>query len=517
VLDAGEDCDTSAGVTCATGPFHTGTGFTCSATCQCACPTFVEFTGAAGNRGVLDSGWTGQGHDATVVDRGTVTVGVTSCAGTSRPCGVCNIAGPVDNLQADAGEINNQRCTGNTRTKCNTNADCATAGGTCEYYFGTYLPLAAGGVATCVGNQINGAITGTANIETGSAASSVQLISRVATGPNPNPCPRCAGDGPANDGIRAGTCDAGPNAGQTCDVNGRSPNPFWGGTSLDCPPDPGAVVATLPINLTNSTGTQTRTLTAANPNCNAAGFANLKCICDTCNDLAAEPCFTNADCTGAGTVCGGKRCIGGTNSGAPCTVFSQCPGGACGFLGQATKPNDCSDLTCSPTNTCVGGTNQNFDCSAASECPGGSCLAGNKGSCLTNGPFEQFCGPNGTFQGCATNTDCGSLNACVGGTAAGTACSVASQCPGGSCQSKVGGTPEECIIGKFRRCFLDNGTLGGTDNATGVVSTPSGDQSTPTLASLFCIGPTSASAVNSAAGLPGLGRLELPGIAKGLP
>jgi hypothetical protein len=54
-------------------------------------------------------------------------------------------------------------------------------------------------------------------------------------------------------------------------------------------------------------------------------------------------------------------------------------------------------------------------------------------------------------------------------------------------------------------------------DATGVVSTPSGDQSTPTLASLFCIGPTTSGSVNAAAGLPGLGRLELPGVANGLP
>jgi len=109
------------------------------------------------------------------------------------------------------------------------------------------------------------------------------------------------------------------------------------------------------------------------------------------------------------------------------------------------------------------------------------------------------------------------MNACVGGTNVGAACNVASQCPGGSCQSKVGGTPEACIIGKFRDCFLDNGTIGNTVDATGVVSTPVSDQSTPTLASLFCIGPTTSGSVNAAAGLPGLGRLELPGIAKGLP
>ncbi len=542
VWNVGEDCDPAGGsATSCQAVSNTGAGFTCQ-TCQCACPAFVKFTGAAGTIGVLDSGWTGQGHDATVVDRGTVTVGVTSCAGTSRPCGVCNLLGPVDNLLADQGELNSHRCTGDTRTKCTGNAGCSVAGGTCEYYFGTYLPLAAGGVSTCVGNQISGTITGTANVETGTAASTVQLISRVYTGPNPNPCPKCIGDGPANDGIRNGTCDAGPNAGLSCDVNGSSPNAFWGNTSLDCPPTSDAQVAALPINLSNSTGTETRTVSVDNPNCRAPGFTAKKCLCDTCNNADAAPCSTNADCIAIGaTVCGGRRCIGGTNIGAacsltcaggtnvgaPCTVTSQCPGsscssnsqcpgGACTVPGEATAFNQCTDTICSATDTCVGGANQNANCSAASECPGGSCAPGNEGQC-TGGPFELSCGPNATFQGCNQNSDCAGFNACVGGTNPGATCFAASQCPGGSCQSKVGGTQEGCVVGKFRDCFLDNGTIGNSVNATGAAKVPVNDQSNPTLASLFCIGPTASGSVNAAAGLPGLGRLELPGVAIGVP
>ena len=543
--NVGEECDPAGGATTSCQAVaNTSAAFTCSGTCTCACPSFVEFTGNSGTIGVLDSGWTGQGHDATVVNDGTVTVGVTSCAGgSSRPCGVCTLLGPVLNLDADAGEIHNQRCSGNTRTKCTTNADCSGAGGTCEYYFGSNLPLVAGAVATCVSNQINGMITGTANVESGTAATTANLISRVYTGPNPNPCPKCIGDGPANDGIRAGTCDTGPNMGLTCDVNGTSPNLFWGSTSLDCPPIPGAQVASLPINLSNSTGTRTVTLTSASPNCRAPGFTTNKCFCDTCDNLAATPCMTNADCVAVGaTVCGGRRCIGGTNNGtacsltcaggtnvgAPCTVTSecpgssctsnsQCPGGACNVPGAATAFNQCTDTVCSPTNTCLGGANQNGNCSVASECPGGSCIAGNEGTC-SGGPFDQFCGPNATFQGCASDPDCAAQNNCVGGTNAGAACIGASSCPGGgSCQSKVGGTQETCSIGRFRDCFLDNGVVGGTVNATGVAQAPVHDVSNPTLAALFCIGPTTSGSVNGAAGLPGLGRLELPGIAVGRP
>jgi hypothetical protein len=50
-------------------------------------------------------------------------------------------------------------------------------------------------------------------------------------------------------------------------------------------------------------------------------------------------------------------------------------------------------------------------------------------------------------------------------------------------------------------------------SATGVADPPENGVANPTLAALFCIGPTSSSAVNSAAGLPGLGRIQLTGTA----
>src|SRR6185369_11816725 len=123
-------------------------------------------------------------------------------------------------------------------------------------------------VATCVGNQVNGTITGTANIETGSSATNATLTSRVFSGPTlAEPCPRCVGDGTANDGARGGTCSltSGQRPGKPCDVNGTSPNAEWGATSLDCPPLAGGNIANLAIDLTNTTGTRTRTLSTANP------------------------------------------------------------------------------------------------------------------------------------------------------------------------------------------------------------------------------------------------------------
>ncbi len=185
-----------------------------------------------------------------------------------------------------------------------------------------------------------------------------------------------------------------------------------------------------------------------------------------------------------GPICGGRRCTGGGNAGAACTINSACPGGACGVPGAATAPNQCDDAVCVAVDTCVAGANAGAGCTVASECPGGIC-GGNEGACA-GGPFELYCEPVETFRGCMSNADC-----------------------------TFGG--DTCTLGKFRECFLDNGLIGESVTASGLVDAPVADEADPTLAALFCIGPTSSSAVNGAAGLPGLGKVELPGHARGLP
>src|SRR5206468_1161345 len=138
---------------------------------------------------------------------------------------------------------------------------CNVAGGTCEFYFGTNLPLSSGGVSTCVSNQFNGPISGTADLGNGNSAGTAAVISRVYLGlTNPHPCPRCVGDTWANDNVQQGKCQGGLHNGANCDVNGSSANENLGDTSLDCPPTPGAIIATLPIDLTNTTGVRSKTL-----------------------------------------------------------------------------------------------------------------------------------------------------------------------------------------------------------------------------------------------------------------
>jgi hypothetical protein len=484
------ECNPNTTPPCAATPV--GTPTPCPTTTPgVICPSQVV-TDANGGGVDLDTGFTGQSHDAHAPEGNRLTLSISGCTNPDpSTCGECTTSGPITNPGGTA--FNTQRCVLDTAIQCTSNVDCG-ANGPCSFFFGSPLPLSAGGVAVCVTNQITAPVTGTVDIEAGTTATTIQLLSRVHTGPlTAIPCPQCNG----------GICSAGLHPGGACVVNGTSP--LFGDVSFDCPPLGGANVGNLPITLAYTTGTQSRTLTAANPNCRATGF-NLgahKCFCDTCNNAAATPCTSNADCVSVGaTICGGRRCLGGSNSGAVCNLTSECPGGGCGIPGAQTKPNECDDATCVATSTCVGGCNDFKNCTGAfscvgggnegnlctvasecpggscdEQCPGGSCLSGNEGTCAA-GPFEQFCAIE-TFRGCSVNADC--------------------TVPGDSCS-----------FGKFRDCFLDNGTVGNSVTATGVPYPSCGGSGSGTVGALFCVPPTSSGSVNNVSGLPGLGRVTLP-------
>ena len=371
------------------------------------CPRAVEVIGTAGDAKVLDTGWTGLAHDQTVIEDGKLTFTL-SCPTGVRPCGVCNVTGPVQNAKAGQGDIDAHRCANDTSIACDADADCGSA--KCAFFFGAPLPLSAGGVSTCVTNQVNGAVTGTTNVESGAFATTINLTSRVFNGiETALPCPVCDGDATLNDGQKGGTCSGGPKNGQPCDGNGRSPVPSFGTTSFDCPPNPGAAITALSIALAGSSGTEQSTLSAASPNCSAA---------------PSKKCFCPAD-------------------------------------GQVTQPNACID------DTGIGG-----DGTLCAADGAGS----NEGHC-TEGPIDQNCAIE-SFRGCLGNGDC---------PAAG----------------------DSCVSGP-RACYLDNGAVGGAVRAVGKADPPdAGGVAHPTFAALFCVGKTNA-AVNAAAGLPGLGRIELP-------
>ncbi len=467
-----------------------------------ACPTTLSFT-AEGEKVDLDTGFTGLAHDAKVPTNGRITLNVTNCDSVNHPgCGECDVDGPIDN--AGGVTFNNHRCQDASWVQCSSDLDCTSAtqcvggtnngvacsnasecpGGSCDnagfagpciYFFGSPLPLVAGGVSTCVVNEISAAVAGTINIDDGTSTTAVPLRSKVHIAADEDaPCPQCL----------AGTCQAGPRGTLPCTVTGNSV--FFGDVSLDCPPSPGSQVGNLTINLNIATGTQTKTVEAANVSCRETGFTSLKCLCDSCNTLDAEGCNTNADCPPSGGeagICGGRRCLGGIEAGKPCSVClggtnhgalcgdsSACPGGtcslgcagggSCGRPGQPTAPNACLTDTSTPGLDCVD-------------------IGNNEGQCAS-GPSELVCSIQ-TYLTCDDDTDCTSP-------------------PG-----------QTCIL-RPRPCFTDNGVIGNSILVSGNPDTPCGGVAKPTVGTFFCVSPVGASAVNAAGGLPALGRVRIPGV-----
>jgi hypothetical protein len=448
------------------------------------CPATLEITSIA-TAADFDIGWTGHLHDFDVPTNGRITLTVSNCDGSSRPtCGECDLNGPIPNRGGEP--FDNRRCGGNdTHVQCTTDQDCIDAGAStsCSFFFAPPLPLSSGGVPVCVTNEIVGAVTGTANIETGESEALVKLISRVHVGLTvARPCPNCEN----------GVCTGGPRTGQPCTVSGASS--IFGDLSYDCPPSAGGNIGTLRLTLPFSTGAQARTLSAANPVCRAVGFSNSRCLCDTCATAEGEACATDADCSGVcdmGTcaggpldgqsctidadcerVCGGRRCLGGVNPGAPCSAGADCPGGGeCAVPGVPTSPNACDDLMCMPSTAPDDSVGE------------GVCAAG---------PVDSLCSIE-RFRGCLADADC-------------------TPPPAGSCNDCIPG--QTCVTDQSarRRCFTDNGMIGGTVLVAGEADPACRAQAAPTLGALFCVPPTGSRSVNAMAGLPGLARLTLPAI-----
>ena len=221
--------------------------------------------------------------------------------------------------------------------------------------FGAPMPLSAGGVSACVTLNFKGDVTGSVDIATGALDVNLPLSVEVFLSPTiSQPCPACLTADGVPDLGEPGTCSGGPRSGSPCRVGGLADR-WWGaaaGTSSDCPPF-GDPIAVFGLDVVATTGTALFGTSAESPNCRAVGFSQVKCLCDTCNDDTASLCRSNADCPPSGGspgVCGGKRCLGGTNSGAPCSVGSECPQGACSAPGIATQPNQCDDGICTPTD-----------------------------------------------------------------------------------------------------------------------------------------------------------------------
>lgn len=415
-----------------------------------SCPTAVLFEPTAG--GTADAGWTGV-HHGLPISGPNLFLGI-ECGPSEPPCGTCSIAGVIPDPV-----LQPQRCIEDHAIACTPATELVDCGGygKCRTFLGPPEMIAGGGIGLCIMQSFASTVGGSVDVETGAFAPVIPLRVHVFAGN----CARCIGDAVANDGVANGTCDAGPQAGHACDVNATSPFTDYGSTSFDCSQDLLATELTAGA-IAASTGTTTRTLSADSPNCGPSAPGE-KCFCQTCNSLAGEPCFSNADCPISGGnpgVCGSNRCIGGANAGAPCSPSSPstCPAGVCGRIGEPTKPDACIDDTTTP-----------FDCVD---------LGGDEGEC-SQGPVVTYCDnhPNRT---CFSDAHCDGVSG---------ACKV-----------------------KNRPCFLGNALLGSGLTVSGAATPPVADVAEPTdLAVLSCVGATGSAILNNIGGYPGLVRSAQPG------
>ena len=306
-------------------------GATATALPQIPCPELITYT-VVQTGSDLDIGWTGIFHDQLLGSGGSLSFAL-DCAGSFLgQCGDCALTGPI----ASTTVVDNHRCQNDTSVRCTSDADCS--GGPCAFFFGAPLPISGGGVAICVTNRVDGAVTGTVRPELGEGTSNIGIIFTSFVGiDGDQPCPVCSG---ASIGT-AGTCNGGSRNGQACTTDGTTL--AFGNTSFDCPPDPAADIgaSTLPLNLT----TGTREL-AASATCTGTGFVGAPCYCEDqvqpnqCDDRVCtvdatnegtceagpvdsicaiesfRTCESNAQCPAAGDSCISKNrgCLGSTDA-----------------------------------------------------------------------------------------------------------------------------------------------------------------------------------------------------------
>ncbi|MEO6027426.1 MAG: hypothetical protein ABIR79_11220 [Candidatus Binatia bacterium] len=415
------------------------------------CPTTVTFepTGAA----TADAGWTGLDHGLPIFGS-TLPLAVT-CSTSTPPCGTCTVTGIARSSSHP------QRCMNDTSIPCSPASEVANCGAsdTCRTLLSPPQSISVGGVAVCFIAGIGaGTVSGNVDVESGALTATVPVRADAYSGTGGffggavHACPRCENDTTSNDGVPGGHCDAGLRTGQSCDANAVSVYSDFGASSFDCPPDPNTIMTSFTFGaLPVSTESQSLTLSAASPNCSTGD----KCFCAACNSANAEACTSNADCPVSGGdpgVCNGRRCLGGTNNGAPCVSGSACPGsGFCGQPGEPLKPNACLDDTASPADSCLD-------------------TGGGIGRCI-NGPVQKICS-NHPNRGCTSDAHCDAVP--------------------GACEAVN------------RRCFLDNGILGRSLSVDGTATPPVNGIADPTtLGTVGCVPPSVSSLINAAGGFPG--------------
>jgi hypothetical protein len=300
----------------------------------------------------LDVGLTGLAHD---LEPNTGFGGVSFQVACSADCIDCKTV-EVSALPDAC------RCSGDASLTCDTDADCAAAGGDCQCFIGAPSSISAGGNPICMTQEIVGEMNGWIVPATGEMELVAPLRSDIHLGIlQTQPCPIC----------QAGTCVGGQRDGLACTVD--ADNGAFGEVSYDCPPSAA-------FNLTPQ-GITTRVTFTSSPRslpplpC-AGGPADATCTCGTCTGDTQQPCRGDTDCADLGL---------GTCVSAPYLNRNGCSDGVCTLIDEKT-------------GTCEAGPEDRF-------CSG---FLGNRGEGVV---------------ACADNADCLSIDCDGPGSGCGT-CSV---------------------------------------------------------------------------------------------
>lgn len=471
VLDApGEECDGAADAACpglcgpAAGPF------------PCLCQNVPRQRVLEHASADFDLGWSGIAHDQHVPEGGGYVVDLFDCDGPGGPDTVCHVGpscslaphvpcspGPTSFVTGDslcaafgmgvcrktAGGATGPHCRLDVQQRCDTDVQCPGSGNACvKTLHGPPLPIAAGGVSTCLVRVFTEDVVGTADLATGATA--VRMRQRVDThlgGALAEPCPVCGGF------CEGSATSEGPGARTPCAIDADCPSaPFRCVTDAVCSFGPNADA---PCRPNPPSGAATVGFGTTSIDCTPPASTRLASI-----DLLDDPRSTTTVTREPGVTCtapdvAGNTCVDGANAGAACLSGGDCASGDCRpqcFCAGQARPNGCDAA-------CVGGSNDAAPCASPSECPGGFCHAGD---CRLDPSDTDSCQEGRCTAGPTVGRCSSSSYVPCGGDA---------QCAPPACPSCEPGetcvlAPEQCFVsGAIERC----GTPGIPERTTAAI------------------------------------------------
>jgi hypothetical protein len=347
----------------------------------------------------VDTGFTGMVHDMDPILGYRGAQFAISCDADCANCTTTAITSPIGAC----------RCSSDPTALCSTPGAACLGSGTCECFYGPPTPYVGAGSPACVLSKVEGSMAGGLDPTTGEVTLDVPLRHKIYLGiSQQSPCPQCNG----------GFCAGGARSGLACNVDATDAT--FGAVSYDCPPSVGVNITGSGL-LTDVSFTTGSVSLPFNTPCDPP-LSGSMCPCAVCSGNTQVACNSDAECA---AVAAG-------------TCTSKGPSGA------SRRPNDCSDLTCSPDV----------------ETDEGTCLAG---------PVDKYCDgflrSNGEGMSlCIDNNDCAALGAGA------------------------------CTLTKRRECFLSPIEAEG--------------EAGEMIVGAGCIGATSNAGVNAAIGWPGAYRVR---------